>query len=239
MLAASCVLAIPATGLALGTDGTPSAPSFSSSDFRPFTPANIDPGFAREVAQDAGLRGLRFTPAETASPRTNRDVTVAVRVDNATARAISVRRAIFDTASSSASGKSLAIAPTGYNLGVARGYQSFAKPTQKAAPSLGLRDVPMADLADFVPEKSAADKKPSRFKPRITLETDNGTMSGAAKSLDTRAEQIMDISGSYSLTRNLDVTAGVRYSQERDRIAPLTDDAQDAQAVYVGTQFRF
>ena len=41
------------------------------------------------------------------------------------------------------------------------------------------------------------------------------------------------------MTRNLDVTAGVRYSQDRDRIAPLTDAEQDGQAVYVGTQFRF
>ena len=239
MLAATCVLAIPATGLALGTDGASGAATFASNDFQPFTPANIDPGFARQVAQDAGMRGLRFTPAETATPAKGREVTVAIRVDNATARAISVRRTIADTAASATSRASLAIAPTGYNLGVARGYQSFAKPAQKAAPSLGLRNVPMADLAEFVPETGTADKKPSRFKPRISLETDNGAMSAAAKSLDTTAGQTMDISGSYRVTRNLDVTAGVRYSQERDRIAPLTDEAQDAQAVYVGTQFRF
>ena len=36
-----------------------------------------------------------------------------------------------------------------------------------------------------------------------------------------------------------DVTAGVRVTQDRDRIAPLTDGVQDDQAVYVGTQFRF
>jgi len=35
------------------------------------------------------------------------------------------------------------------------------------------------------------------------------------------------------------VTAGVRYSQERDRLGPLTDGTQDSQAVYLGTQFRF
>jgi hypothetical protein len=31
----------------------------------------------------------------------------------------------------------------------------------------------------------------------------------------------------------------VRYSQERERLRPLTDGKQDSQAVYVGTQFRF
>jgi len=47
------------------------------------------------------------------------------------------------------------------------------------------------------------------------------------------------LGGSYSVTRNLDVTAGVRLKNERDRMAPLTDSRQDSQAVYVGTQFRF
>ena len=34
------------------------------------------------------------------------------------------------------------------------------------------------------------------------------------------AEDRVDVGGSYRLTRNLDVTAGVRYSQERDRSGP-------------------
>ena len=41
------------------------------------------------------------------------------------------------------------------------------------------------------------------------------------------------------MTRNLAVTAGVRVSQDRNRIAPLTDGVEDDKAVYVGTQFRF
>ncbi|MFC3213373.1 hypothetical protein [Novosphingobium panipatense] len=41
------------------------------------------------------------------------------------------------------------------------------------------------------------------------------------------------------MTENLDVTAGVRYSQDRERLVPLTDGKQDSQAVYVGTQFKF
>ena len=57
--------------------------------------------------------------------------------------------------------------------------------------------------------------------------------------LDSLAAQTVDLGGAYRITRNLDVTAGVRLSQERDRLSPITDSVQDSQAVYVGTQFRF
>jgi hypothetical protein len=49
----------------------------------------------------------------------------------------------------------------------------------------------------------------------------------------------VDLAGSYSLTRNLDLKAGVRYRGPMDRLAPLTDDRQDSQAVYIGTAFKF
>ena len=53
-------------------------------------------------------------------------------------------------------------------------------------------------------------------------------------------DQTVDLEGSYRLTRNLDVTAGVRYSQDRSRLTTLVEPAkQDSQAVYIGTQFRF
>jgi predicted porin len=49
----------------------------------------------------------------------------------------------------------------------------------------------------------------------------------------------VDVGGSYALTRNLDVTGGVRYKLERDRLDRFTDNRQDSQAVYVGTAFKF
>ena len=50
----------------------------------------------------------------------------------------------------------------------------------------------------------------------------------------------IDVGGSYALTRNLAVTAGVRYKAERDRLVQQApDDRRDSQAVYVGTAFRF
>ncbi len=51
-------------------------------------------------------------------------------------------------------------------------------------------------------------------------------------------EQTVDVVSSYRLTKNLDVTAGVRYKAD-DRFQPLTDARRDSQAVYVGTAFRF
>ena len=96
----------------------------------------------------------------------------------------------------------------------------------------------MPDLSTFEPARSTAPDEPSRLQPRIALEGEE--IAGRSRNtLDALSAQTVDLGGSYSVTRNLDVTAGVRISQERDRLAPLTDSAQDSQAVYVGTQFRF
>ncbi len=101
-----------------------------------------------------------------------------------------------------------------------------------------LSDAVIPNLADFRPSAGAQPDE-SRFAARIALEEES--KAGAApRTIDSRGDQAVDVGGSYRLTRNLDVTAGVRYSQERDRLAPLADSTkQDSQAVYVGTQFRF
>ena len=78
---------------------------------------------------------------------------------------------------------------------------------------------------------------PSRFAPRVVL--DEREKTGRAPRTFEQSDQSVDLGGSYRVTRNLNVTAGVRYSPERDRLLPLTDGKQDNQAVYVGTQFRF
>ena len=49
----------------------------------------------------------------------------------------------------------------------------------------------------------------------------------------------LDVGGSYSLSRHIAVTGGVRYNIERDRLTALQDDRRDSQAVYVGTAFKF
>ena len=61
-----------------------------------------------------------------------------------------------------------------------------------------------------------------------------------ARALGESASVAADLGGSYRLTRNLDVTAGVRYrASDRDRLTVRNDSARDSQAVYVGTAFKF
>lgn len=200
-----------------------------------FTPASVDPRLARQFT----VRGLshvgmfRFTPAGETG-RSERAITVAVRVDGDAARAISVRNALGNMPTE-AGAAPVRIAPTVYNLGVARGYDSFAISGADGKP---IKNVAMPDLSAFAPGKSAAADTPSRFAPSI--EMDEKQKAGRApRTFDNQGDYQVDVGGSYRLTRNLKVTAGVRYSSERDRVVPLADGPQDSQAVYVGTQFRF
>lgn len=202
-----------------------------------FTPASVDPKLARRVAEQVRDRGFRFTPTNT-QPAGERTVTVAVRTDSNTAKAISVRSAIEAAPGTRKSFS--AIEPTRYNLGIARGYKSFARPvgTPATLPD-SVQKIAMPDLSKFEPASGSAVDKPSRFQPRIALE-DIEPAGRAEGTLQGQGNQSVDVGGSYRVTKNLDVTAGVRISQETDRLAPLTDSAvQDSQAVYVGTQFRF
>jgi hypothetical protein len=236
LVGAAVALAIPSAGLALSRLDMP-APEAIATGMAQFTPASVDPVLARKVAEKIAARGqaLRFTPAATATTR-DRTYTVAVRVDDQTARAISFRAAAGAVQGEPGAG-AVSVAPTRYNLGIARGYQSFAKPQAETAPKFDVGKLDMPDLASFKPRESSSGK-PSRFEPRIALEQ-QGQVGRAPRTLEGAGEQSVDLGGAYRLTRNLNVTAGVRLSQERDRIAPLTDAAQDSQAVYVGTQFKF
>jgi len=234
VIAAAVMLgAIPTAGLAVTAVG---AAMPSAGAIAPFTPANVDPAISRRVAARIAARGqtMRFTPAGT-SRDSGRTVTVAIRVDAEEARAISVRSAIAAAKAEAGAGPSLAtLAPARYNLGISRGYQSFAKP---AAPALDLKKIEMLDLASYRPQ-GGIKETPGRLQPRLALEAD--TRPGRSpRTLEGAGEQAVDLGAGYRLSRNLNVTAGVRLSQDRDRLAPLTDAVRDDQAVYVGTQFRF
>lgn len=219
---------LPTAGFALGA--LERSAQMPTAGFAALTPASGDPQLAEFVAQRSGnTRLIRFTPAG-AGARVDRAVTVAVRVDEDSVRAISVRSAIDAAREQVAADAGVRIAPTRYNLGISRGYQNFAKATP--ALSHTLSDAAIPDLADLLPSPEAREGR-SRFAARIAPADD-------ARSASPIGEQAVDLAGSYRLTRNLDVTAGVRYSQDRDRLTPLPDSSkQDSQAVYVGTQFRF
>lgn len=234
LFAAAALLGGMPTAVFAVTGTLPSEPVLSRLAL--FTPANVDPAVARRVAAKIAARGqtLRFTPAGAALGK-DRTVTVAIRVDPEQARAVSVRTALAAAKGEAGVGPSLAtLAPARYNLGISRGYQTFAKP---ADPAVDIKKVEMIDLASFRPSEGAKDK-PSRLQPRIALE--EGLRAGSSpRTLQGAGEQAVDLGAGYRVLRNLNVTAGVRLSQDRDRLAPLTDAVKDDQAVYVGTQFRF
>ncbi|UOR16013.1 hypothetical protein [Qipengyuania aquimaris] len=238
---AGLAFAMPAAVLAVGAPDTSNAAP-GAIEYLPFTPAGADPQLARRVAEVIGEDALRFTPASKPRQSTERTVNFAVRVDDATARTMSGGNLSEKVALATPEAIS-PIAGTRYNLGIARGFQSFAQPSRavsSASVTAGvredLRDIAMPDLSTY---ESGEDKgKPSRFQSRIALEQRDRAGS-SPNTLQGVGSQRVDLGGSYRLSRNLDVTAGVRLSQERDRLAPLTDGVEDDQAVYVGTQIRF
>ncbi len=242
------MVAAPALGSALA-GGLASAPVSLSArgGIGSFTPASVDPKLVSEIAAQIQARSpghgrlFRFTPAGMDN-RPDRAVTVAVRVSGIGAQDLAARAAL--PAGAGAPGVApVRIAPTVYNLGLARGYQSFAATPGIARESarLDIQRLDVPDLRAIVRKDSFAapvTSAPSRLAPRIELDT-RDHMGHTPRTFESQSDYQVDLGGSYRLTRNLDVTAGVRYSPERDRIRPLTDGKKDSQAVYVGTQFRF
>ena len=74
---------------------------------------------------------------------------------------------------------------------------------------------------------------------RTTIGAKDRTIVSSQRLVTEEPGRAIDVGGSLSLTRNLNVTAGVRYRSERDRLPQLTNEGRDSQAVYVGTAFRF
>lgn len=231
---AAAMLALPSAGLALVTFGA-KASSEEASALDLFTPATVDPDLAARVATKAREKGIRFTPAGS-NPALRGDgktVTVAVRIDADPAQAINVRSTLEQAPGL---GKGIAALKTSrFDLGSARGYESFARPV--ILPD-NVRRMSIPDLSEFEPSQPTAKDKPSRLKPRLSLE-DEKVAGRSPNTLDSLAAQTVDVGGSFAISSKVDVTAGVRLSQERERLDPLTNSVQDSQAVYVGTQIKF
>ncbi|MFT3976082.1 MAG: hypothetical protein QM688_03050 [Sphingomonas bacterium] len=223
-LAAAAAAVAPAIGATeLGPRGAKKAPAAAAARFSSgFTPSSADPRLAAVFARgglDGDVGDFRFTPAETRQG--NRAVTVAVR-------ARSTR--VGDSTNQPAT---VGIAPIAYNLGAAIGWQRFAV----------TGDVAHVDVGPQPGSRESADIAVSyalnnRLTGRVKASTDR-PLAIAPKGIDNNSNYAIDVGGSYSLTRNIDLTAGVRYKSERERLTQITDDRRDSQAVYVGTAFRF
>jgi pimeloyl-ACP methyl ester carboxylesterase len=242
------LFAAPALAGALSATFNPVPVSLSArGGIGSFTPASVDPRFVSEITSQLSGHPVghgklfRFTPAGMEN-RPDRAVTVAVRVTELSANGLSVRTA-FAAGSNMPGTAPVRIAPMVYNLGLARGYQSFAASAaaQRDGALLNIERLDMPDLRVFGRKDagSTATAAPSaRLAPRLELDTKDRA-GHAPRTYEGQGDYQVDLGGSYRLTRNIDVTAGVRYSPERDRLGPLTDGKKDSQAVYVGTQFRF
>lgn len=232
------VLAVCVSMLALPSAVMAFSASFSSVPAT--TLDSLNPGASSDnLARIVALRSLAkgqpfpFTPAGTPN-RQDRSVTVAVRVDPEAAKAIIVR-GNSPLAPAAGEPARLRMAPTAFNLGVSRGYQNFAPEVVAQPIGKGLADT--ADLRKFSLQPGVADSGNSRFRTRLSID-EKRTTGRAPRTFVGEAGEV-DLSGAYRVTNNIDVTAGVRYSQDRERLLPLTDGKQDSQAVYLGTQFHF
>lgn len=221
----STAMLSPAFGASKANDGPRARVSLELRDgIGSFTPALTDARLAAALSR-SGLSsdGFRFTPAS--SLRLNRSVTVAVRARTNGA-------AIGSTQNALVAPTPTAIAPIAYNLGVAVGWKKFAVSG----------DVEKMDIAGLG-RREAVDVGVSyttrRLTTRVQLAADRTTGPAMQAPLSGSGVSV-DFGSSYRLTRNLDVTAGVRYRAERnDRLLPQGDTRRDSQAVYVGTAFRF
>lgn len=223
---ALCVAAIalvPSIGASRSDTLTKRAFSGLRTGIGTFTPAAADPRLAAALAR-TGLpsTGFRFTPV--ASVGKSKSITVAVRAQSSRRTFVNEQLALVAPAQG--------VAPVAYDLGVGVGWKRFALQG----------DVTRLDGNAIAGGRDSADvglsynTKKWSTRVQIATERPTGTVPRAISGDESVA---LDVGGSFRLTRNLDVMAGVRYKSERYRLERPTDDRRDSQAVYVGTAFRF
>lgn len=190
------------------------------------TPANTDPRLSALLARSGiASSGMRFTPSS-ASVRLNRSVTVAVRARTTGGASGGERMALVNAPATN-------ITPIAYNLGVALGWKRFAL-------SGDVEKVDLGGLGGREAVDLGVSYSIKKFTTRVAVGTDHATPN-TPKALSGETGYSVGMSGSYALTRNIDLTAGVKFrAAERDRLAAVTsDNRRDSQAVYVGTAFKF
>lgn len=220
--ALACLLCAPAAADARPRRAAPP----DATGFGAFTPASADPrvaaAFARNGLGTVNFAGgaFRFTPSGTAGGG-HRAVTVAVR-------ARIVRRQDAAKALTLASDQ---IAPSAYSLGASIGWKRFALSGDVSKVDGGLLPI----------GREAADVGFSftgrRWATKVDLAADRSLADTPAFGIDQSWS--VGLGGSYSLTRNIDVSGGVRYKTQHDELFSIADNRRDSQAVYLGTTFKF
>jgi hypothetical protein len=226
-------MAVPGEGIAQRGANTRVALPASSRPVGTFTPAVRDPRLAAELARRGEATAFQFTPATTQAER-SRAVRVAVRVRPGVTMAQRARPSAPGMAAATTETPSgTPIAPSTYNLGVAVGWRRFAITGESSNSSGG------AGGGSQESSKIAVDY---RATPRLTARVQVAAekADGVQRIVTDEQAVALDVGGSYSIARGIDVTGGVRYRVSRDRIEPLArDERRDSQAVYIGTAVRF
>lgn len=194
-----------------------------------FTPASADPKLAALLVR-SGLRDsdFRFTPSESRF-NNSRAVTVAVRARASTVSRGAQRIGAVDIDQ----GASLGLAPIAYNLGVSVGWKRFALAGEVSRLDLGAlpnsRESAAVGLT-YSGKRASAGIRATALRP----------FGESSRLVSEDRSVALDVGGSYSLSRNIDLTAGLRYKREDNyRLDRLADNRRDSQAVYIGTALRF
>lgn len=191
-----------------------------------FTPAISDPRLAAELAR-RGLQPSIFRLTPSVAPGNSKAVRIAVR-----ARAGAPVQAVTRVAEAASNLPVTAITPTAYSLGAAVGWKRFAL-------NGGVDKVEGGPVRGG---HEAAELGVSYNLRRFTARAEAGVARSDANTPAPIAEPdsyMVGVGGSYRIAHNFDLTGGVRYKIQRDRLEPLADQRRDSQSVYVGTAFRF
>lgn len=207
------------------------AHSLAGMSLEGFTPAGVDSRLAEALrrAKITPPARFHFTPAGVESGQ-GQSMTVAVRARlREPANAVQVRERLADVGR----GSPVKLAATSYSLGAARGWQSFTLPIPAVEPGRG------TPLIENGAESFSIAPAQQRHSPaRLTIES-RQTAAATRTSAEPQGDIGLDVGGHYRLNRVMDLTAGVRVKANRVGAAPLTDERQDSQAVYLGTLIRF
>ncbi len=209
-----------------------------------FTPASIDNKLAEKFQRQADLKNTvsavktRFPFTPTAGDLgVRRTVTIAARTDSLlSSQAISTRNLVRITEPGLLMPVNLN--KSDFRLTAARGWKDFKLPeSSKPAFKTPVANISVAAGTFRLDGKDAAIKK-SRFKTDVKLDASRDA-SPIPRGNAAAGEYKVGVESSFSISRRVDLTAGVTYNTERDRVAPRADDRKDSEAVYVGTKIRF
>lgn len=222
-LAAVSMVMTPAIGLAAAGRQRPPAISLSFDNISTFTPASADPRLAAIFAgRDPSIADFKFTPA--APKGRPSQLRVAVRLRGAATPARPVEVAVASPITG--------LMPSQYDLGLAVGWKRLAVggDVSKASspdPVIGTHETAVVGISYNL----------KKFTGRVAV---SGERNDSRVAPLARPDSMsLDVGGSYSISRNIALTGGVRYKIERDQIPALADDHRDSKAVYVGTAFKF